>query len=795
MTLVLCWLVLPLVIGLVAGGCGLLVEQACGFGLPGALLLPLGLALAIVAADLATMTGGTARLATPLVLALAVAGYALAYPWRGRKIDRWAVGGAVAVYGVYATPVVASGQATFAGYVTLDDTSTWLALTDRAMEHGRTLTDLAPSTYELVLTDYLHSGGYPLGAFMPLGLGGKLTGQDIAWLFQPTIALYGAMLALAIYAVSGRFVSSRPLRALVAFVGAQPALLFAYSLWSGMKELAAAFLIALVCAAVASTIEHWERPRATVPAALAVAGLFAVLSPAGGVWLVVPALVVVAVLIGRRLELRTLLRAAATLVALVAVLSIPSISIARSFIKGASGGEITSSTEVANLGHPLDGLQAFGIWPATDFRDRPHDTSVTYALIALLLVAVAASLLLARRKRSLGVPLYLAAGGGGVLLIFALDHVGLSSPWLNAKGMAEGSPGLVAAAAAGAAALFEIGRRTEAVVVGTAIAVGVLWSNGLAYSNVWLAPRGPLAELQTIGHRFAGQGPTLMTEYQPYGVRHFLRRMDPEGASERRRRLIPLLDGQGLPKGAHADLDQLRLDGILVYKTLVLHHSPVGSRPPSVYQLVRRGDFYDVWQRPDAYPRIVEHLPLGDALQPGAVPSCRDVLRLADRAGVGGRLVAAPRRPVTAVTLSSAAHPERWSADASGLLYPKSAGDVETDVNIRQGGSYRLWLGGSFRDRVRLYVDGHLVGDVRYYLNNGNHYTSLGTALLTPGTHTVRLHVDGSGLRPGSGGHALGMGPFVLALDGDEPVLESVAPDQARTLCGRRLDWVEAIAS
>jgi hypothetical protein len=794
MTLVLCWLVLPLVIGLVVGGCGLLVEQAAGFRLPGALLVPLGLALAIVAANLATMTSGTARLATPLVLALAVAGYGLALPWRRRNVDGWAAGGAIAVYAVYAAPVLASGKATFAGYSTLDDTSTWLTLTDRAMEHGRTLTGLAPSTYQQVLTDYF-SSGYPLGAFMPLGVGGKLTGQDIAWLFQPTIALYGAMLALAIYSVSGRFLSSRPLRAAVAFVSAQPALLFAYSLWSGIKEVAAAALIALVCAAVAWTAERWASPRATVPAAVAVAGLFAVLSPAGGIWLVVPALAVVAVLIGLRLGLQPSFRAAATLLVLVAALSIPSIAIARSFVKGASGGEITTSTEVANLGHPLDGLQAFGIWPATDFRDRPHDWAVTCALIAVLLLGAALSLLIAARSRKWAMPFYLATGGGGILLIYALDHVGLSSPWLNAKGMAEGSPALVAAGMAGAAALFETGRRTEAAVIGAVIAAGVLWSNGLAYSNVWLAPRGQLAELQTIGNRFAGQGPTLMTDTEPYGVRHFLRRMDPEGASERRRRLIPLLNGEGLAKGTYADLDEFRLDGILVYKTLVLPRSPVESRPSSIYQLVRSGRYYDVWQRPDTYATILEHLPLGDSLQPGAVPSCSQVQRLAARAGESGRLVAAPRRPVSTVSLSSAGYPENWYADPNGSLYPSSPGDVEAALRVSRPGTYRLWLGGSFRDRVRLSVDGRLIGEEHYYVDDGSHYTSFGSAFLEPGTHAVRLRVSGPDLRPGSGGHALGMGPLVSSLDAEEPAVESVTPDQAGRLCGRRLDWVEAIGS
>ena len=298
MALFIAWLVVPLVLVALSLGCGLLVERAAGLTLPGALLLPLGLALVIVEADLVTMTSATAQLATPLAVALAVAGYGLAGR-RGRRVDGWALGCGVGVFAVYAAPIVLSGQATFAGYITLDDTSTWLALTDRAMEHGRTRGRPRPVHVPAGVDGLLHTSGYPLGAFMPLGIGGKLTGQDIAWLFQPTIALLAVMLALSLYTLSARLVSSRPLRAVVAFLGAQPALLFAYSLWSGIKELAAAALIALVCAAVAATIGRWQSLRATAPAAVAVAALFAVLSPAGGVWLVAPALVVIALLIRR----------------------------------------------------------------------------------------------------------------------------------------------------------------------------------------------------------------------------------------------------------------------------------------------------------------------------------------------------------------------------------------------------------------------------------------------------------------------------------------------------------------
>jgi hypothetical protein len=791
MSLLAPWLLVPLVLIAVSLGCGLLVERASGLTLPGVLLLPLGIALVIVEANLVTMRDATAPLAAPLAVALAVGGYGLAER-RGRRPDGWAVGTLVAVFAVYAAPIVLSGRATFAGYITLDDTSTWLALTDRAMEHGRTLGGLAPSTYQQVLTDYF-STGYPLGAFLPLGIAGRLTGNDIAWLFQPTIAFYAGMLGLVIYGVSAPLIRSRPLRAVVAFLGAQPALLFAYALWSGIKELAATALVALVCAVVVTTIDRWASPRALIPPALAVAALFGVLSPAGAVWLLVPALVVVVVLVRR--GLRLFVRTAVVLIALVALFSIPSIAIARSFVSGASGGDITSSNEVANLGHPLDTLQVFGIWPATDFRTQPHDSFVTHVLIGALLAALVGVLALSWLRRSFGVTLYLATGAGGTALLFALEHFGYSSPWLNAKGMAEGSPAIVAAAVAGTAAVFETGRRTEALVFCAAIATGVLWSNGLAYSNAWLAPRSQLGELQTIASRYSGQGPTLMTDVQPYGVRHFLRHMDPEGTSERRRRLIPLLNGQGLAKGTYADLDQFQLDGILVYKTLVLPHSPVESRPPSIYAPVQTGRYYDVWQRPDTYPKIVEHLPLGDSLQPGGVPKCADVLRLAQSAGSGGRLETAVRTPVISVMLTSARYPSDWATDSSGLLYPKSAGDVEAVVTVRRAGTYGLWLGGSFRSRLRAYVDGELVADARHYANDGSHYAPLGSVALRRGVHSLRLRVDGPGLRPGSGGYPFGMGPLVLSRGtAAGTTVTSVAPAAARSLCGKRLDWIEAVA-
>jgi len=54
-----------------------------------------------------------------------------------------------------------------------------------------------PSSYRAALAVNIPDG-YPLGAFLPLGIGTHLVGTDPAWLYQPCIAFFAAMLALAL---------------------------------------------------------------------------------------------------------------------------------------------------------------------------------------------------------------------------------------------------------------------------------------------------------------------------------------------------------------------------------------------------------------------------------------------------------------------------------------------------------------------------------------------------------------------------------------------------------------------
>jgi hypothetical protein len=751
MSFVVPWLVFPAVLALLCAGNGVVASRLARRRPGLCVVLPLGFALIVVLSSFAIWAPATARLATPLVVGTAVVGGLL---WVGerpvlRRASLRPLGAAALVFLAYGAPILASGAPTFAGYISLDDASTLFAMTDRALEHGRTIDGLAPSTYEATLATSLMVG-YPLGTLLPFGIGAALTGQDLAWVYQPYLAFLAAILALGLYGLAGSFVSRPLARAAVAVLAAQPALLYGYGLWDGNKELAAAALLVLfapLAVDCARTDGSW------LPAGIAGAAVLLALGLGGAIWLL-PAAALAAVLAARAGHVRSLLLGATT----TAVLALPALAQATTWLDRDNVASWRSGERLANLVQPLSPAQVAGIWPAGDFRLRPDDYAATAILIALVAGLAALGALSWIRRRAWS-PLALGVSSlGGAAALWAFG-----SPWIEAKAFATASPFVLLAAAAGVVWLLERERRAEALVAAAAVAGGALWSNVLAYDHAWLAPRDQLAELEAIGERFAGQGPTLMTEYQPYGVRHFLRRLDAEGASELRRRPVRLRDGSLLAKGAYANLDDFGLGELLVYRTLVLRRSPTESRPPSAYRLWRRGQWYEVWQRAAVPAPIAEHVPLGDSAGPAAVPGCEEVRRLAR----GGRAVAAVPREGVFVT----------PVPASGSVA----------VRFPRRARYALWLRGSVPGRVEAFVDGRRVGGARNHLNNDDQWIELGRALLGPGTYDVRLRFGRAGLRPSSGGRELGSGP--LAVTSASPSLRVTFGPR----CGRAFDWLEGL--
>jgi hypothetical protein len=784
--MIVSWLLFPVLLTALCLGCGLLLEVLLGRRLPGTLVAPAGFAVVVVVTALLTARGETAFLATPATVLLALAGAALTFPWAGRRLDRWALLAALGIFAAYAAPVVLSGDPTFTGYVKLDDTATWMAFVDRAMEHGRDLSGLEPSTYQTTLAVNLPLG-YPIGAFLPLGAGARLTGTDVAWVVQPYMATMAALLALCLYQLAQPLLGSRPLRAVVAFGAAQPALLFGYGLWGGIKEIAVALAIALLAATAPAAIKADLGWRGTLPAALTTTALLAMVGSGGLVW-VLPILGLAAFALWRSEGVPVLLRQAWPLALTVLLLAIP-VLFASGVFSPTQGG-LTSDAELGNLIGPLSLAQFAGVWIAGDFRLDPSEGGLTTYLIVIVLLAAAGGGWLAWRRRSWGLLFYAAGAGAGSVAVFLY-----SSPWVGAKALASGSPALLLLALIAAAAFATRVERVLGTTVLGLILAGVLWSNALGYHDVSLAPYDQLRELESIGEEFAGEGPALMTEYQPYGVRHFLRKLDAEGASELRYRLVPLVDGGELEKGEWADTDRISPPSLLTYRTLVLRRSPAQSRPPSVYSLVRGGDYYEVWQRPPAAP-FAQRLPLGDFEDPAEKPSCSEVRRLGLVAGDNGAVAAVERGPNVVVSLEDSAHPSSWVPTEPGSpdLVPGGPGIAQLRASVPFSGRYGLYLQGSVRNRLTALADDVAVGSVEQQLNASQQFLYFGEVDLAAGGHDFELELAGQTLAPGSGGPPEPIGPLVLSPSepGDLEVRE-VRPDEAALLCGQRLDWVESI--
>jgi hypothetical protein len=773
------WVAFPLVLVVLSLGLGLFVERLAGTSLPSALLLPVGSAAIVAISSLGVSLFPSPAALTALIAALAAFGLMLGVI---RRIEGPALVAAGAVFLCFGAPVLASGTATFAGYIKLDDTATFLALVDRAFEHGRSLSGLPPSSYEATLAVNL-AHGYPLGAMLPLGLGHELVRADVAWLYQPWISWNAAMLALCLYRLATPLMPRRSSRAIVAFVAAQPALLYGFALWGGVKELVAVSLVA-TAVALAAELKEPYRVGCLVPFGIVSAALVDAVSLAGTVWLL-PLAVVVAPLIKSRP------RAALPGAVIAAVLALPAVAAASIFYRGSNRDTFTDTTELGNLLRPLRVVQILGIWPSGDFRIDPQSRMVTGAL---LLLATAAGLIgvgLALNRGARGLLLAVASAGVGTMVF-----VGFGAPWVGGKALAVGSPFVLLAVAVGGVGVFTHRglltkrARTFAVACATIASLAVLgavaWSNALAYHDVSLALFSQMAELERIGARFAGDGPALVTEYQPYGVRHFLRRLDAEGVSELRRRPIALRSGRIASKGEYIDIDQLRLQDLLVYRTLVLRKSPTESRPPAPYHLVWNGRWYQVWQR-GTRPTIIDHRPLGDALEPGAPAPCRLVKPLASL----GR-VASVVRPVNLLwSLDRGRLPRGWSAQTGGAIVPNRSGTLPLEIVLPTRARYRLWLGGSIRGRLSVSVNGSRVGTVAGQLQNAGQWLELGTAAIPSGTQQVTIAVSLPKLSPGTGGGGVSLGPLLL-----QPLVSGrlLEPPMPTAICGMNLDWIEALA-
>ena len=847
--MILSWVLFPLVLVAVGLGWGSLVEWAGGDRGAGALTIPLGLAAAIVVAALFTQFSFSAQAAAPVIAVIGGAG--LLRAWRHSRLPAAAIAGAIGALLVFGAPVILSGQATFLGYVRLDDSATWFAYVDQFFAHGRALSSLPSSTYSLLLSTDLTAGGYPPGAFMLPGIGHALTGIDVAWIFQPDMAVCAGAIALCAWELLGPVISSAWLRAFVAFIGAQSALLFGYAAWGGIKELTGAFLLALGLAVTARILSA-PRPgwREAVPLAVAGAALIDTLGVGAAVFVGPVVLAAGAILVWRTRRgfaqlghelVERRVRAALLRVwhgwgllaafPLTAALMLPAWLTLSAYLRNNS--VFTTSTGQAtaygNLTSALRAIQLSGIWLDGDFRSFPSPPSSSFLNHLLIWVVFAGAVIalgwtLWQRKGSLA--LYV---GTALVAIAALSLVG-TVPWIMGKSLAIASPAVLLAGVTGGAILIG-SKRVAAALAGIlvlgAIAGGVLWSNYLQYRGVTLAPRARLAELGHVGGMLAGHGPTFFNEYEIYGTRHFLRAGDPVSPAEYRPVNLATLGNAWLDKPAWANIDAFGLSTLAPYRSLVIRVGPTESLPPSIYTPVYLGRYYQLWQEP-AHPalRVLLHFPLGDStndaycgfaenvnpaysplcpIAPASVPLCSQVLALGHTAATDHAELRAYERtnPIVLRGTDTQWQNTDWTSDSSGTLTPSLPGATATaHIEIPYGvKGWQLWLGGSFAVGFDVKVDGQPFGSVVDLSNPIGAYERVGAPVtLAPGVHTVQITYRGSDLAPGGADYEPDYTQLAsIALSPPEypstvaARMLTVAPGNARSLCGRSLDWIEVV--
>jgi hypothetical protein len=797
------WLIYPVVLALLAWGCGLLVRRAAGDALPAALVLPVGFAVLVVVATVLTFLDATAELAAPAMAALALAGLGIAVLRSGARARLgsgrawlWPAVAALLPALAIALPVLLTGQPGFTGYTRIVDLAFQLDLAQQFVTDGRSVPQSPQSSYDAVIARVV-GAGYPAGAPAVLGATAQLAALDPIWAWQGFLAFTGAMLGLALWALLGGAIAWRPGRAVAAGVAAQPTILYAYGITGGIKELAAAAMVAL-CAALLVSLRTQERASAGALVALAltvVAGL-AVFTLGIVPWIAV--LLVVAlgpwVVRARRLP-RPSVRTAAALVAGLAVVAVPlgfaAVEVAP--LLRAGGPE-----DLGNLAAPVPAWAAIGPWLTPDHR-FPLEAAGTETVTALLAAAV---LVLA----VLGFARGLARRDVGLVAIGVAGAVGLAvvlwrgSAWVELKAITTTAPLCVALAFAGAATLAR-GRRTRPLALGAGalVAVAILAGNALAYRGTSLAPYERFAELQEIAERYEGRGPTLHPVFEEH-AEYLLRDVgavaltNPVGSEDTLRPQAP-------PRiRFQRDLDEYTLEGLSPWQLIVTRRDPTASRPPSDFVLAQRTDHYAVWERREGAREVVFHRPLG-ALFGRRTPAVCDTLQdRLEQAGPQARLAYVPAPE--ARTFRVVERSPLWLDAGEGQWLSRGPGFVRYEVRAARAGRYALWLGGSFGRTVTVTVDGREVGRLRWQGNYPRQLEPVGTVSLEAGKHVVEVRRSGGSLLPGTGnevdleGTTTRVGELVVAPPDAARPVRTVSSAEAAEACasGEPWDWAEVVA-
>jgi hypothetical protein len=366
------------------------------------------------------------------------------------------------------------------------------------------------------------------------------------------------------------------------------------------------------------------------------------------------------------------------------------------------------------------------------------------------------------------------------------------APYADAKLLVALSPGIVFGAALGAFGLLRSkvrALRVSAAVLGVAAVLGLALSIVAGYRETQLAPTDRVEAMEDAADHASGGGLWLLNEWEEYG-KYFMRDIRLNAAFEAESPRPVELRKPAPIFGRYFDLDDEKLDYLQDFRGIIKRRSPDASRPPASFDLAYANRYYEVWRR-SAGETVLAHMPLQRAGRATDRPACRDVRRFVAEAGPGQRLVAARRAEL--VTLSprdGSRLPEGWlRAPVRDVVVPTSDGEI-SGSGTTGAGRFRVWIRGSFARPVEGWVDGQRIGAADE-INGPGQWAQIGTVRLQAGSHELRLRRPGLSLAPGNGVNGE-LGPLALE-PVERPSLVSVAPDQARSLCGREWDWIEVV--
>lgn len=768
-------------------GLGLLVDRAAGRSLSPLLLLPVGGAGLVCVTQVTTTSPTTAGWTVAVVLVSTVLGFALG--WRRVRELRsigWAAGAAALVFLVAGAPVLATGTPTFAGYTVLGDTAVHLTGAQELLRHGRDADALEPSNYAVTFRNYYVTNAYPAGGPTALGALSRIVRGEPMWLFHPFLAVWLALLTLAVVALVEPVLRSARRAALVGLIAAQPALLLSFVMQGSLKEVAVTALLATLAALIPRAAAVDAGWREAVPLAVAAAAAVGVLGPSAAVW-AAPLLagwVVLALVAGRSV------RSLGVAVGVMAVAGLALVSQTLSLLDTATAvaTSVATAGEAGNLLRPLDLDQALGVWLTGDYRVAPTGVLLVGTRVVEALVVLAGAFGIAWCvSRRAWVPLLYV----GTMVAGAVFVVVRGSMWADAKALAIVTPAVLVLAMLGMMGHFERHR----VVAGGGVALlllGVVVSNALIYRSVSVAPYERLEELRAINEEFAGEGPTLFAEFDDFGS-YLLRDMQPEmGATG----LQSPGASQSPATGAASDLDAMSVDDIRAFPVVLSRRGPIGSRPSSAYRRARRTGWFDMWTYRQTGDVVHARLPVGGPRRPASILQCSAARKLGALARqLGGDLAIAVRGKHEVARPALAETPGRWQRDLhdSELMIPSGGGTALMHVHVRDEGPYEVWIEGSFGRRTEVAIDGRVLGSVQNRLSGRRVAELVGRVTLAPGRRVVAIRRSSGALRVGDGGLHQPLG-HVFFVSSDESRVLFLSASRWRELCGRHLDWVEVVA-